>query len=138
MAREFSRTRRIGEQMQRELADLLRTEVKDPRVERVTVSEVNVAGDLSSARIYVTRLGGDPEAVAEAVTALRGAAGFLRRELARRIRLRTIPELRFLEDTSFDRGAHLSKLIDDAVAEDRAHASDSTPEGGDDDGTPSS
>ncbi len=137
MAREFSRTRRIGEQMQRELAELLRTELKDPRVERVTVSEVRVAGDLSSARVYVTRLGAEPEEVAEAVAALSGAAGFLRRELARRMRLRKIPELRFQEDTSFDRGAHLSRLIDDAVAEDRAHPSDPAPEGEDDD-TPSS
>jgi len=124
MAREFSRSRRIAEQIQRELADLLRTEVKDPRVERVTVSEVKVSRDLSHAQVYVTVLGGDAEAVTAAVEALNGAAGFLRRALSRQMRLRRVPQPHFVEDPSFDTGARLSRLIDEAVAEDAAHHPD--------------
>jgi ribosome-binding factor A len=119
MAREYGRNRRMGDQLQRELADLVRTQVKDPRAEGVTISEVDVSPDMRNARIYIARLGGEAEAIEEAVEALSGAAGFLRRELGRRLHARRIPELRFRADTSFDRAAHLSRVIDDAVSRDR-------------------
>ena len=119
MAREYGRNRRMGDQLQRELADLVRTQVKDPRAEGVTISEVDVSPDMRNARVYIARLGGEAEAIEEAVQALSGAAGFLRRELGRRLHARRIPELRFRADTSFDRAAHLSRVIDDAVSRDR-------------------
>ncbi|SFD84975.1 ribosome-binding factor A [Thiohalospira halophila DSM 15071] len=119
MAREYGRNRRMGDQLQRELADLVRTQVKDPRAEGVTISEVDVSPDMRNARVYIARLGGEAEAIEEAVEALSGAAGFLRRELGRRLHARRIPELRFRADTSFDRAAHLSRVIDDAVSRDR-------------------
>ena len=109
----------MGDQLQRELADLVRTQVKDPRAEGVTISEVDVSPDMRNARVYIARLGGEAEAIEEAVEALKGAAGFLRRELGRRLHARRIPELRFRADTSFDRAAHLSRVIDDAVSHDR-------------------
>ncbi|MCS4504661.1 Ribosome-binding factor A [wastewater metagenome] len=118
MARDFSRTRRVGEQIQRELAELIRDEVRDPRVGSVTVSEVSVTRDFAHARVLVTVLGASAEASADAVEALNHAAGFLRSQLARRVRLRQVPALVFEYDESFDRGARVSRLIDEAVARD--------------------
>jgi ribosome-binding factor A len=94
----------------------------------VTISEVDVSPDMRNARVYIARLGGDAEQVEEAVEALKGAAGFLRRELGRRLHARRIPELRFRADTSFDRAAHLSRVIDDAVSRDRERGDDESDE----------
>ncbi|MGD8709715.1 MAG: 30S ribosome-binding factor RbfA [Ectothiorhodospiraceae bacterium] len=118
MPRDFSRTRRVGEQIQRELASLIRDEVRDPRVGSVTVSEVRVTRDLAHAEVLVTGLGLDAAASAEMVEALNHAAGFLRGLLGRQLHLRTVPALRFRYDESFERGARLSRLIDEAVEED--------------------
>ncbi len=118
MPKEFSRTRRVGEQMQRELAQLIQQEVHDPRLGMVTVSGVNVTRDLSLARVYITVLGGDTDPK-ESLKVLKGAAGFLRHELARRMVIRSVPQLRFLYDESVVRGQELSSLIDEAVAADR-------------------
>ncbi len=118
MAKEFSRSRRVGEQIQRDLADLLRREVKDPRVGMVTVSDVEVSRDMAYARVFVTTL--DPNAdIPELLGVLQGAAGFLRRELGRRLRLRSVPELRFLHDTSFDYGSRIDRLLNEAASRDR-------------------
>lgn len=119
MPKDFPRTRRVGEQLQRELAQLIRDEVRDPRVGLVTVSGVDVTRDLAHAKVYVATLGAGAEASDATVTALNSAAGFLRKLLSQRLRLRTVPALHFHYDESFDRGARLSKLIDDAVARDR-------------------
>lgn len=124
MAKEFSRTRRVGEQIQRELAALIRTELKDPRLGSVTVLAVDVSRDLSHAKVFFSVLGGDEAANARALPILRHAAGFLRRELGRGLHTRTTPELHFVPDTSIERGAHLSALIDEAVAKDREHTKD--------------
>ncbi len=117
--REFDRTRRIGEQLQRELAGLIREEIRDPRIGMVTVVDARVSRDLSHARIYVTLLSGDVEARRTSVEILNRSAGVLRGLLGRRLRLRTVPKLRFEYDTSVERGAELSALIDAAVASDR-------------------
>jgi ribosome-binding factor A len=117
MPRDFSRTRRVADQIQRELAELIRDEIRDPRVGSVTVSEVRVSRDLGYAEVYVTGLGMDEAASRQMVDALSGAAGFLRRQLASRMRLRTVPALRFHYDPVFDRGARLTRLIDDAVGD---------------------
>lgn len=114
MAKEFSRTRRVGEQMQRELAELIRRELKDPRVGMITITGVDVSRDLSHAKVFVTVLGGD-HSVEQTLDTLNHAAGFLRHELGRRMTLRITPELHFFFDASVERGAELSALIDKAV-----------------------
>lgn len=123
MSQEFSRTRRVGEQIQRELAELLQREVKDPRVAGVTVTAVEVSRDLAHAKVYVSRMTSDADWDAT-LEGLRRAGGFLRRELGRRLTLRTVPELRFLRDASIEQGARLSELIDQAVAEDQGKKND--------------
>lgn len=119
--REFKRTDRVADQLQKELAVLIQREVKDPRLGMVTVSGVEVSRDLGYADVHVTLLGeDDPERIRENLKVLRQAAGFLRSQIARRIKLRHVPELRFHYDESVVRGQRLSSLIDRAVATDRA------------------
>lgn len=122
MRKETPRTRRVAEQLQRELAEAIRDEIRDPRVGSVTVSGVEVARDLAHARVYMTVLGEDSHTSTEAAGVLNGAAGFLRRELSRRVRLRTVPALTFIHDPSFDRAARLSSLIDSAIDEDQGRS----------------
>ncbi len=118
MPRDFPRTRRIGEQMQRELAALIRDGVKDPRVGMVTVSAVEVTRDLAHAKVFVTVLG-DEQARRDTMTALASAAGYLRHELGQRMLTRTVPSLRFVYDESIEHGSRLSALIDAAVEADK-------------------
>ncbi|AMD02460.1 MULTISPECIES: 30S ribosome-binding factor RbfA [Halomonas] len=119
--REFKRTDRVGDQLQKELAVLIQREVKDPRLGMVTVSGVEVSRDLGYADVHVTLLGEeDPERIRENLKVLKQAAGFLRSQVARRIKLRHVPELRFHYDESVVRGQRLSSLIDEAVSRDRA------------------
>ena len=118
MSKEYSRTRRVGEQIQRELAAALRQEIADPRVGMVTVSAVDVSPDFSHAKVYVTTLG-DESQREETLAALNAAAGHLRACLARRLAMRTMPQLRFRYDHSVSEGNRLSALIDRAVADDR-------------------
>jgi ribosome-binding factor A len=113
MPREYSRSSRIADQIQRDLSEAIRTELKDPRVGMVTITAVEVSRDLSHARVFVTSLAG-AEAMEESLGALRHAAGFLRSFLARTLRLRTVPELQFVYDESVERGIRLSRLIDEA------------------------
>lgn len=112
----FSRTDRVAQQIQRELAELVRLEVNDPRVRLVTITAVEVANDYSHAKIFFTRLDGKHE---EAQQGLERAAGFLRSQLARSLKLRVMPQLHFVYDESVERGSRLSQLIDDAVASDK-------------------
>ena len=125
MPKDFSRARRVGDQVQRELAALIRDEIRDPRVGSVTVSEVRVSRDFAHAEVYATGLGMDEAASREMIEALNGAAGFLRRQLARRLSLRTVPALRFYYDPVFDRGARLNRLIDEVRPDNGASGSDS-------------
>ena len=118
MKKTSQRAQRVGDQIQRELADLLKNEVKDPRVGPVTVTEVDVSADLSHATVRFTHLAGKEKSQA-AVDALARTAGFLRSELARRLDLYSVPQLHFVYDDSIEAGMRLSQLIDDAVAEDR-------------------
>ncbi len=120
MGNDYPRSQRVGDQIQRELAELIRAEVRDPRVRQVTVSEVEVSRDLAHANVYVTGLGMAAEDSRAMATVLDGAAGFLRRQLARRLRLRTVPALHFHYDPVFDRGARLNELIEQAVSGDGA------------------
>ncbi len=110
MNKSTSRTRRVAEQMRRELAALILQEVKDPRVKLVSLSGAEVSRDLSHAKVFVSVLG-DENAAKEALAGLEHAAGFLRRELGHRMRLRTIPQLHFIHDTSMEQGAHINELL---------------------------
>jgi ribosome-binding factor A len=131
MPKEYSRTQRIGDQMQRELSQLIQREIKDPRVGLVTVTAVEVSRDLSNAKVFVTVMGRDADdaaAVEESRKVLQGAAGFLRMQLGKAMQLRTVPQLRFHYDASIRRGVELSALIERAVAEDRQHEGDASDE----------
>ena len=119
MPRDYPRSRRIAEQVQRELSDIVRLELKDPRVGMITITDVEVTDDQSHAKVFFTVLG-DEARIAGAVAGLKHAAGFLRSELARRMKLRSVPQLQFKHDESVERGMRLSQLIDDAVAQDAA------------------
>ncbi len=122
MAKEYSRTQRIGDQMQRELAQLIRREVKDPRVGLVTITAVDVSRDVGHAKVFITVMGADGgEVVERNLEILRDAAGYLRMLLGKVMKVRSVPQLQFHYDESIARGAHLSALIDRAVAEDNKH-----------------
>ena len=112
----FARTDRVAQQMQREIAELVRLKINDPRVRLVTITGVEVAGDYSHAKVFFTRLDGKHE---EAQEGLDHASGFLRKHLAGSIKLRIMPQLHFEFDSSVERGSHLSQLIDQAVASDK-------------------
>lgn len=124
MAKEFSRTQRIGDQMQRELALLIQREIKDPRLGLITITAVDVSRDLSRAKIFITIMGqdDDQEAIKGNLRILNDAAGFLRMQLGKSMKLRTVPQLHFNYDASIRRGVELSSLIERAVAEDRKHS----------------
>lgn len=125
MAKEYSRTQRVADQMQRELALLIQREVRDPRVGMITVTAAEVSRDLAHAKIFITLMGeASDDDIALNLAALKDAAGFLRVQLGRVMKLRSIPQLHFFYDESVRRGVHLSSLIERAVAEDRQHARD--------------
>lgn len=114
--KEYPRTERIGAELRRELAEILRQEVKDPRLKGITLQEIRVSRDLAHAKVYFTCFPTD-EGGTEQEPLLNGRlAGFMRRELAHRTRLRTVPELHFVHDESIIQGERLSHLIEDAVA----------------------
>jgi ribosome-binding factor A len=105
---------RVAEQIHHELAELIRAEVKDPRVGMVTVTGVELTPDYAYATVWFTVLPSDDETVATTLAGLRRAAGFLRSQIGRRVRIHTTPEIRFAHDTSVERGMSMSKLIDEA------------------------
>jgi ribosome-binding factor A len=129
MPRTYPRSRRVAEQIQRTLSDLVRREVKDPRLGPVTLTEVAVSNDLAHAKVYYSVLGGarDPVLAQEILDA---AAPTLRGPLGRALHLRHSPELRFVADELIEQGARLDQLIRQAVADDEArHVDDETPAG---------
>jgi len=119
MAREFSRTERVGSQMQRELSVLVRDDLKDPRLGMVTIQEVRVVRDFSHAKVFFTTMGSESEHAA-ITKIMNNSAPFLRHELGHRMKLRTIPQLKFIYDDSIEHGAHLSAMIEEAVETDQA------------------
>ncbi len=112
--KSFSRKDRVSEQIRRELAELIAHELKDPRVGMISLTEVHVTPDYAHAKIFFSTL--STEMLPEIEEGLRQASGFLRRELGRRIRIHTLPELKFVFDESLTRGAELSRLIEQAVS----------------------
>ncbi len=124
MPKDYARTDRVAEQIQRELAELLRQEVKDPRVQMITLTGVEVTRDYAHAKVFYTTLEGASKAVQEG---LERASGFLRSQLAHAMKLRITPQLHFVYDASVEYGAHLSQLIEQAVASDKAPTPPSLP-----------
>ena len=114
---QAARNRKIAEAIQRELSDLIRLEMRDPRVGLVTLTDVDVTRDNAHAKVFFTLIGNDAQ-IASCQHGLESAAGFLRSQLAHRLTIRTVPQLHFELDISIERGVRLSKLIDDAVADD--------------------
>ncbi|SFL75775.1 30S ribosome-binding factor RbfA [Salibacterium qingdaonense] len=106
------RADRVGEQIKKEMADILAREVKDPRVQFVTVTDVDVTGDLQQARVYVTVLGSE-EDQENTIQALQKARGFIRSEIGNRVQLRKTPEISFYFDESIDYGNRIERLLKD-------------------------
>ena len=114
MANE-QRRRRVEDQIQRELSEIIRLELKDPRVGMITISGVEITADFAVCKVFYTVLGAE-EQCESAKVGLQRASGFLRSALGKRLRIHNIPELRFNYDTSIERGVRLSQLIDQANA----------------------
>lgn len=128
MPKDYSRTLRIADQIQRELADLLQHEIKDPRVGQITLTAVEVTRDYSHAKVFYTTLSSKEENFL-VEKGLEHAKGFLRSNLSHRMKLRIVPQLHFIYDESVERGVRLSKLIDEAIAQEQIpHQTDSNPE----------
>lgn len=117
MARDFNRTDRIGDVMMRELSVIIQQELKDPRVGMITIAEVRVSKDLAYAKVFVSVM--MEEKAAETLEGLNKAAGFLRAQLAKRMSIRVIPQLRFVYDDTTIKANRISRMIDDAVASDK-------------------
>lgn len=117
MPKEYSRSSRVVEQIKRELAELIRLELKDPRVKFVTINDVEITPDYAHAKVFFTVLETDKRAEIEA--GLHRGAGFLRRELGKRVRIHTLPQLHFVYDASVEQGARMSLLIDEAIRSDQ-------------------
>lgn len=120
MAKEFSRTRRIAQQLQQELAQVLQRDMKDPRIGFVTVNDVDVSRDLSYAKVFVTFFEEDKEVVQEKLNALITAAPYIRTLVAGRMKLRVMPELRFIYDSSLVEGMRMSNLVSQVINQDKA------------------
>ncbi len=110
------RRERLGDQLRVELADLIHREVRDPHIGFVTVTEVRMSPDLQNARAYVSILG-DEAKTAESFEALRRASGFLRSQIGRRLKLRHVPELRFVLDETLDTSARIDSLLEETRGE---------------------
>ena len=114
MKKGQGRPQRLGDLIQREVSELIRLEVRDPRVGMITITSVDVSHDLSHAKVFFTLL--EKDRLEDTLAGLKRSAGFLRSELARRIKLYTTPQLRFEYDESVERGDRLSRLIDAALS----------------------
>jgi ribosome-binding factor A len=120
MAKEYARTQRVADYLQRELAALIQHEVRDPRVGMVSITGVDVSRDLGHAKVYCTVMGSNTiDDARESLEALNKAAGFLRSQLSRDSNMRTVPQLRFYFDASIGRGRELEDLIKRAANADR-------------------
>ena len=113
MKKKSGRPQKLGDLIQREVSDLIRLEVRDPRVGMITITSVDVSPDLTHAKIFFTVL--EKDNLQDTLEGLKRSAGFLRAQLAKRVQMYTTPELRFVYDESVERGDRLSRLIDSAL-----------------------
>ncbi|MDU0354757.1 30S ribosome-binding factor RbfA [Paraglaciecola aquimarina] len=124
MAREFSRTDRVGQQIHKEIASILQNEFKnrDPRLGMVTVSAVEVSRDLAYAKIFVTFFENDEEQIKNYLEILQDNKGFIRTLLASRMRMRAVPAVKFVRDGSLAEGIRIANLVDDTISKDAERA----------------
>ena len=121
MSREFKRSDRVAQEIQKEIAVILQREVKDPRIGMVTVSDVDVSRDLAYAKIFVTFLfDNDQEAISQGMKGLEKASPYIRTLVGKAMRLRIVPELRFIYDESLVEGMRMSNLVSNVIREDEA------------------
>ncbi|AUS09129.1 30S ribosome-binding factor RbfA [Laceyella sacchari] len=104
------RVSRVGEQVKKELSQIIQQEIKDPRIGFVTVTAVEMSGDLQVAKVYISVMG-SADQKSQTLSGLEKAKGYIRSEVGRRIKLRHVPELVFVIDNSLDRGEHISRLL---------------------------
>lgn len=125
MGKQYSRSQRVGDQIQRELAVMISREVKDPRLGFVTITGVDVSRDIGHAKVYFTVMNAEEQdQVALNLEVLSESAGLLRMLLGKAMRIRSVPQLHFHYDQSVSRGAYMSALIDRAISDDRQRNAD--------------
>lgn len=130
MPREFKRSDRVADAIQRSLATAIRTEIGDPRLGMININSVEVSRDLANAKVYITVVGAESESENEqSVSILNRASSFLRTLVSKDLTIRSMPRIQFFYDATVVRGQELSNLIDKAVAEDKAHHTDDSEEG---------
>ncbi len=123
------RAERVSEEIRNVVADVLRNEIRDPRLPAiVSITFVKVTRDFSHASIYYSVYGSDKEKK-DCADALKSAASFIRREIAGKVKIRIVPELHFIPDDSIERGIRLSKLIDDTIRKDQENSNNAEQEG---------
>lgn len=124
MPKEFSRTERVGQQIHKEVASILQNEFKnrDPRLGLVTVSGTEVSRDLAHAKVYVTFFDGDEEKTKLYMSILEDNKGFVRTLLAKRLRMRAVPAIKFMQDVSITEGMRISNLVTDTLNKDKERA----------------
>lgn len=116
MRKNSVKSTRVNEEVKRVLAEIIRSEIKDPRIHPFTsVVDVEVAPDLKTCKAYISILGDDEQALTDTLKGLNSAAGFIRTRLAKEINLRNTPEIRFIMDQSIAYGVNMSKLIDEVT-----------------------
>ncbi|SUT86261.1 30S ribosome-binding factor RbfA [Actinobacillus equuli subsp. haemolyticus] len=121
MSREFKRSDRVAQELQKEIAVILQREVKDPRIGMVTVSDVEVSRDLAYAKIFVTFLfDNDQSAIEQGMKGLEKASPYIRSLVGKAMRLRIVPELRFIYDQSLVEGMRMSNLVSNVIKNDEA------------------
>ncbi|TCT18547.1 ribosome-binding factor A [Bibersteinia trehalosi] len=129
MSREFKRSDRVAQELQKEIAVILQREVKDPRIGMVTVSDVEISRDLAYAKIYVTFLfDNDQDAITRSLAGLNNASGYIRTLVGKAMRLRIVPELKFFYDKSLVEGMRMSNLVTNVVRQDQARHVDEEAE----------
>lgn len=124
MPREFTRSDRVSDAIQRILGQAIAQEIRDPRIGMVNINAVTVTRDMAYAKVYVTFVGADEKDSLEAASVLNKAGGFLRTFIAKELVMRTVPKLQFIYDKTAIRGQELSFLIDRAIKEDSTHVHD--------------
>jgi ribosome-binding factor A len=122
MPRQFYRSERVSGLLRRELAQLIQSELKDPDIGFISLSDVEVSRDLAHAKVFITVF--EEDKAASTIKALQHAAGFLRKSLGQQLRMRNIPELHFVHDASVETGQRMDRLIESAVSSDRGAVSD--------------
>lgn len=129
MAREFSRSRRVAQQLQKELAMIVMREIKAKEFGMITINEVDLSRDLSYAKVYFTLLNDDAKLVKQAVTLLNESAPYIRSMMGSQMRLRIVPELKFYHDKSLSEGIRMASLVTKAVRDDKEKSNNDESEG---------